>query len=159
MVTSTPVIPTDPKFILKQLRSLAKENKFEIRVETAHKFINQFQSNANKFGWVPLVFQVQTLSNPDKFVNVFENHEYVQLLHMICHANITWGTVGNDFNSAIPNNKAIVDLTPAPGNTHIDLFYKRAKRVMIVEWIKRYLKLSDWENLQNDSVDFTWTGT
>ena len=30
---------------------------------------------------------------------------------------------------------------------------------MIAERIKGYLKLSDWENLQNDAADSTWAGT
>lgn len=30
---------------------------------------------------------------------------------------------------------------------------------MIAERIKGYLKLSDWENLQNDAMDYAWKGS
>jgi hypothetical protein len=147
------------KLYLKATEELSKENKIEIKVENAHKFIDQVRSDANKFGWGPLVFNVQTGDNPNKFVNLLENHEEVQLEHMIRQANITWGTVGNNFGTNLPTNKTVVDLTPAPGNNHMPLFSKRVKSGMIAERIKGYLKLPDWENLQNDSDDFTWTGT
>jgi hypothetical protein len=147
------------KLYLKATEELSKENKIDIKVENAHKFIDQVRSDANKFGWGPLVFNVQTASNPDRFVNLLENHEDVQLEHMIRQANITWGTVGNNFATNIPANKTVVDLTPAPGNNHMPLFQKRVKSGMIAERIKGYLKLADWENLQNDSLDYTWTGT
>ena len=78
---------------------------------------------------------------------------------MIRQANVTWGTVGNDFNTAIPATKTVADLDPATDAAHLPLFYQRVKSGMIAERIKGYLKLSDWENLQNDAVDFTWAGT
>ena len=147
------------KLYLKATEELSKENKIDIKVDNAHKFIDQVRSDANKFGWGPLVFNVQTGSNPNTFVNLLENHEDVKLEHMLHQANIIWGTVGNDFNTALPVVKTVVDLNPAPGNNELALFYKRVKSGMIAERIKGYLKLSDWENLQNDSGDFTWNGT
>ena len=102
---------------------------------------------------------MQTGSNPDTFESLLENHEEVSLECMIRQPNVTWGTVGNDFNIAIPATKTVADLDPASDAAHLPLFHQRVKSGMIAERIKGYLKLSDWENLQNDAVDFTWTGT
>ena len=46
------------KLYLKATEELSKENKIDIKVENAHKFIDQVRSDANKFGWGPLVFHV-----------------------------------------------------------------------------------------------------
>ena len=78
---------------------------------------------------------------------------------MICQAHVTWGTNGNDFNTSLPADKNVTDIAPATVPTDWTIFYLRVKSGMIAERIKGYLKLSDWENLHNNTVDYAWKGS
>ena len=101
------------KLYMEATEPLDKDHKIEIKVDNANKFLDQVHSDANKFGWGPLVFRVQTGSNPGSFESLLENHEEITLEHMLRQVHVTWGANGNDFNTALPADKNVADLDPA----------------------------------------------
>ena len=144
------------KLYLKAIAKIDDDDKYEINIENAQKFLDDMSQDANNFGWGRLVRHVQ-VSDTD-FKDLFKDHKDITAEHIKKQAYKTWGNHVADFATAVPEGYDLQDIDPANNQAHQDIFFRRVRSRMIAKRIMNYLKSSDLEVLRNKQKLYTWTG-
>ena len=145
------------KLYLKATASIAEDDKFEINITSAQKFVDVVTKDANTFGWGALVRAIPSDANGET-KNILVDHRDITFEMIKKQAFKTWGNNQADFNTPVPDAQNLEVLDPAANAAHQDTLYRRVRSRMIAKQIIGYLKLSNWENLKNKSSKYTWTG-
>ena len=145
------------KLYVKATASISEDDKFEINITSAQKFVDVVTKDANTFGWGLLVRAIPSDGNGET-KNILIDHRDITFEMIKKQAYKTWGNYRADFDTPVPNTQDLQELDPAANQDQRDPFYRRVRSRMIAKRIVGYLKLSDWENLKNKSSKYTWSG-
>ena len=145
------------KLYLKATASTKEDDKIEINITSAQKFVDMVTKDTNNFGWGSLVRAIPfDVAGATK--NLLIEHRDIDFAMIKKQAYKTWGNHQADFDTIVPENQELEELDPAAIEAHRVPFYRRVRSRMIAKRIIGYLKLSDWEHLKNKSSKFTWSG-
>ena len=145
------------KLYLKATANTAEDDKFEITITSAQKFVDMVTKDTNNFGWGSLVRAIPfDVAGATK--NLLIEHRDIEFAMIKKQAYKTWGNHQADFDTVVPEIQELEELDPAAIEAHRVPFYRRIRSRMIAKCIIGYLKLADWEHLKNKSSKFTWSG-
>jgi len=145
------------KLYLKATTSIKDDDKFEINISSAQKFVDMVTKDATNFAWGALVRAIPS-DAAGGIKNILIDHRDITWEMIKKQAYKTWGNHQADFATAVPDEQDLEVLDPAANAAHRIPFYRRVRSRMIAKRIIGYLKLSDWENLKNKRSKYTWAG-
>ena len=145
------------KLYLKATTAIPDDDKFEINISSAQKFVDLVTKDATNFGWGALVRAIPS-NDAGGVKNILIDHREITLEMIKKQAYKTWGNYQADYATPVSNEQELEVLDPAANVAHRVPFYRRVRSRMIAKRIIGYLKLSDWENLKNKSSKYTWAG-
>ena len=145
------------KLYLKATASISEDDKFEININSAQKFVDMVTKDANDFGWGALVRAIPS-DNARGTKNLLIDHRDITLEMIQKQAHTTWGNNLANFDTPVPDVQTLQVLNPGTNQDHREPFFRRVRSRMIAKRIIGYLKLSDWEHLKNKASKYTWSG-
>ena len=78
------------KLYLKATAVISDENKFDLSITTAQKFLDLMRRDANNFGWGKLIRAIQQ-DDANTTKNLLKEHKVLTEAHLKKHAYKTWG--------------------------------------------------------------------
>ena len=130
------------KLYLKATASILEDDKFEINITCAQKFVDMVSKDANNFGWGALVRAI-TSDNAGSTKNLLINHRDITLDMIQRQSYKTWGNYLADFNTPLPDDQDLQVLNPAANQDQREPFFWQVRSRMMAKRIIGYLKLSD----------------
>ena len=144
------------KLYMKATATMDDDDKFDITIVNAQKFLDHITRDTNTFGWGMLVHTIQVRNN--EFKNILVDHKDITESDIKRQAHKTWGNHRATFQDVVPEGYALQHITQGQNPDHVDTFYCRVHSRMIVKRIIGYLKTVDYEVLKNKAKLFTWKG-
>ena len=144
------------KLYLKAIAKIDDDDKYDINIENAQKFLDDMSQDANNFGWGKLVRHVQISITDHK--DLFKDHKDITFEHIKKQAYKIWGNYEAVFNTIVPQSYDLQEIDPANNIDHQETFFQRVRSRMIAKRIMNYLKSSDLEVLRNRQRQYTWSG-
>jgi hypothetical protein len=142
------------KLFRQATADISTDDKFDIIIENAKKFVSALRKDAKSFGWETLLnIRVNDLGRE---VNILRDHLSISVADITCQADTTWGNATRDFADPIPNDRVLTPIDPANVPTDLQIFYRRVHSKMIAKRLLAYLKPPDLEHLETGVVDHTW---
>ena len=151
-----PGTKTGSQLYLKATASIPEEDKFDLNISSAQKFLDLIDQDADAFGWGELVRMIPVGLNQHR--DLLVEHKMLLEEHLKRQAHITWQNSSLAQNAAIPDNYNVSTLDPANNPAHINPFYRRVKSRMIAKRILGRLKAADYKILKNKEGKYKWTG-
>ena len=152
-----PGTKTGAQLYLKATAVTQEEDKFDLNISSAQKFLDLMTQDADVFGWGGLVRAVPTAPNETK--DLLIEHKMITAAQMKRQAHITWQD--HTFAAApdqVPDDQDIANLNPTNNQAHRAPFYRRVKSRMIAKRILGRLKAADYKILKNKETQYKWTG-
>jgi len=152
-----PGTKTGAQLYLKATAVTKEEDKFDLNMSSAQKFLDLMTQDADAFGWGGLVRAVPTEPNIEK--DLLVEHKLVTSAQIKKQAHITW----QDHAYAgppdqVPDDQNVSVLDPTNDQAHRVSFYRRVKSRMIAKRILGRLKAADYKILKNKETQYKWTG-
>jgi len=144
------------KLYLKATASIPEEDKFDLNISSAQKFLDLMRRDSTNFGWGSLIRAIPT-DNANDIKNLLKDHKLITEEHMKKQAFKTWGNHAANFNTLVPEEYDLQDLDPTNEVAHRPAFYRRVRSRMIAKRIVGHLKTADLEILKNQATKYTWT--
>ena len=151
-----PGTKTGAQLYLKATASIPEQDKFDLNISTAQKFLDFMTQDADAFGWGELVRSVQAGQNQTR--DLLIEHKMLNEEHLKRQAHITWQNSNLQITDPVPEEQNVSVLTPATNQTHVEPFYRRVKSRMIAKRILGRLKAADYKILKNKESKYKWTG-
>ena len=139
------------KLYLKATASISEDDKFEINITSAQKFVDMVTKDANTFGWGSLVRAIPS-NGAGETKNILIDHQDITFDMIKKQAYQTWGNYTADFDTPVPVEQDLQALNPAANADQRDPCYQRVSSRMIAKRIIGYLKLSDWERISLPNI-------
>ena len=92
------------KLYLKATASISQDDKFEINITSAQKFVDVVTKDANTFGWRSLVREIPSDGNGDT-KNILVDHRDITFDMIKKQAYKTWSNYMADFNTPVPDTQ------------------------------------------------------
>lgn len=144
------------KLYLKATTAIKEDEKFDLNISTAQKFLDLMRRDSNNFGWGALIRAIpEADANTNK--NLLKDHKVLTEEHMKRQAYKTWGNQAAVFNTPVPDGHDLEDLDPANNQAHRPAFFRRVRSRMIAKRIMGHLKTADMEILKNQAELYTWS--
>ena len=147
---------TGAQLYLKATASISEEDKFDLNISTAQKFLDLMTQDADAFGWGELVCSVQTGQNQTR--DLLIEHKMLTEEQMKRQAHITWQNQNLLLADQVLAAQNVSILNPAVNPAHVNPFYRRVKSRMIAKRILGRLKAADYKILKNKESKYKWTG-
>jgi len=144
------------KLYMKATAKIDEDDKFDVNIENAQKFLDKMTRDTNTFGWGVLVRTVQVDAQTQK--NILKDHKDISEADIKRQAYKTWGNHAADFLTPVPDTYDLEHIDPAQIPAHREIFFRRVRSRMIAKRIVAYLKTADYEVLKNKAQQFTWSG-
>ena len=109
------------KLYLKASASISDDDKFEINITSADKFVDVVTKDANTFGWGSLVRAIPSDDNGDT-KNILVDHRDITFNMIKKQAYKTWGNYMADFITPVPDTQDLQALDPAANQDQRDPF-------------------------------------
>ena len=151
-----PGTKTGAQLYLKATAAIAEEDKFDLNISSAQKFLDLMTLDADAFGWGELVRSISVGNNETK--DLLIEHKMITYEQIKRQAHITWMDHTLADNAAVPQEHTVSVLTPANTDDHKAPFYRRVKSRMIAKRILRRLKAADYKILKNRELKYKWAG-
>ena len=143
------------KLYLKATSVIPEEDKFDLNISTAQKFLDLIRRDANNFGWGSLIRAIPQ-ENENTTKNLLKDHKILAEEHLKKQAYKTWGNHLATFATVVPNTYELETLDPSSNPSHRPAFFRRVRSRMIAKRIVGHLKTADFEILKNQSAKYTW---
>ena len=143
------------KLFLQATEQTPEDEKFDISISSAQKFMDRILKDADSFGWASLVRTVQKTNGQS--VNLLKNHKAITWQDIKRQAYVTWKDHMANINTPLPQENELTIISPRTNEEHVPVFYRRVKSRMIAKRVLGYLKMYDFETLKNKADMYTWT--
>ena len=151
-----PGTKTLAQLYLKATASISEEDKCDLNISSAQKFLDLMTQAADAFGWGELVRSVITGNNQTK--DLLIEHKMITLEQIKRQAHVTWANHNLANADPVPNEQVVTVLDPVHDPTHRDPFYRRVKSRIIAKRILGRLKAADYKILKNKESKYKWSG-
>ena len=119
------------KLYLKASAKIDEDDKYDVNIENAQKFLDDMSQDANNFGWGKLVRHVQVSATDHK--DLFKDHKDITFEHIKKQAYKTWGNHEADFATMLPDTNDLQRIDPANSIDHQETFFQRVRSRMIAK--------------------------
>jgi len=143
------------KLYLKATASISDDDKFDLNISSAQKFLDVMRRDATNFGWGSLIRAIQG-NDANETRNLLKDHKVITEAQIKKQAYKTWGNHAAVFATVVPDEYVLEELDPTNDAGHRPAFYRRVKSRMIAKRIVGHLKTADYEILKNQSEQYTW---
>jgi len=143
------------KLYLKATASIPEEDKFDLNISSAQKFLDLMRRDSNNFGWGTLIRAIPA-ENENVVKNLLKDHKIITEEHMKRQAFKTWGNHAAVFATVVPEEYVLEQLDPTNEAAHRPVFFRRVRSRMIAKRIVGHLKTADLEILKNQASQYTW---
>ena len=143
------------KLYLKATASISDDDKFDLNISSAQKFLDVMRRDATNFGWGSLIRAIQG-NDANETRNLLKDHKIITEAQIKKQAYKTWGNHAAVFVTVVPDEYVLEELDPTNDAGHRPAFYRRVKSRMIAKRIVGHLKTADYEILKNQSEQYTW---
>ena len=143
------------KLYLKATASISDDDKFDLNISSAQKFLDVMRRDATNFGWGSLIRAIQG-NDANETRNLLKDHKIITEAQIKKQAYKTWGNHAAVFATVVPDEYVLEELDPTNDAGHRPAFYRRVKSRMIAKRIVGHLKTADYEILKNQSEQYTW---
>jgi len=131
------------KLYLKATTAIKEDEKFDLNISTAQKFLDLMRRDSTNFGWGALIRAIpEADANTNK--NLLKDHKVLTEEHMKRQAYKTWGNQAALLNTPVPDGYVLEDLDPANNQAHRPAFFRRVRSRMIAKRIMGHLKRPIW---------------
>ena len=144
------------KLYLKATAKIPDDERFDISIANARKFLDKMNRDTNQFGWGSLVRMIPDSDNVMR--NMLKDHKILTETDMKRQAHVTFGNHAALPDAVVPDHHNMEVLDPANNSAHVAPFYRRVRSEMIASRIMSYLKPSDFEILKNKESKYVWSG-
>lgn len=144
------------KLYLKATAAIPEEDKFDLNISSAQKFLDLMRRDSNNFGWGRLIRIIQQ-NDENTTKNLLKDHKVITEEHIKRQAYKTWGNHAADFNTVVPDGYVLENIDPADNEKHQPAFFRRVRSRMVAKQIIGHLKTADFEILKNQATKFTWS--
>jgi len=144
------------KLYMKATAKIPDDERFDISIANARKFLDKMSRDTNQFGWESLVRMIPDSQNIPR--NMLKDRKTLTEADLKRQVYITFGNHAAAPNAVVPAAYTIEMLDPANNPAHIAPFYRRVRREMIASGLMGYLKPADFEIMKNKESKYMWSG-
>ena len=109
------------KLYLKATTAIKEDEKFDLNISTAQKFLDLMRRDSNNFGWGTLIRAIpENDANTTK--NLLKDHKILTEVHMKKQAYKTWGNHAAAFVTPVPDGYDLDTIDPANQPAHRPVF-------------------------------------
>jgi len=149
-------ILTLEQLIIKATTEIPEDDKFDLNISTAQKFLDLMKRNTNNFVWGRLIRAIPK-ANENMTKNLLKDHKILTEVHINNQAYKTWGNSAAVFATPVPGGYDLEDIDPVNEPAHRPALYRRVCSRMIAKRIIGHLKTVDLEILKNQADKYTWS--
>ena len=132
-------------FISKATAAIPEDDKFDLNVSSAQKFLDLIWRDANNFGWGKLVRAIPE-ANENVTKNLLIDHKILIKVHIKKRVYKTWGNHVAVLATPVPAGYDLEAIDPANELNHCPAFFRRVRSRMVAKRIMGHLKTADLEN-------------
>jgi len=122
------------KLYLKATASISEDDKFEINITSAQKFVDMVTKDANNFGWGALLRAIPS-DDAGGTKNLLIDHRDITLEMIQKQAYKTWGNYLADFDTPVPDDQTLQGLDPGANQAQREPLFRRVRSRMIAKRI------------------------
>jgi len=123
------------KLYLKATASILEEDKFDLSISSAQKFLDLMRRDSANFGWGALIRAIPA-ENANDLKNLLKDHKLITEEHMKKQAFKTWGDHAATFATVVPEGYALQDLDPTNDLSKRNILY--SKPVFVQKYIVQH---------------------
>ena len=151
-----PGTPEGAKLYMKGTAQIDNDDKFDITIDNAQRFLNRMSRDTNTFGWGVLVRHLHV--GPNEFKNILVDHKDITKEDIKHQAYRNWVYFFTTYQDPVLLGYNLQIIDPGQHVDHVQTFYRCVTSRMIARRIIGYSKAIDYEVLKNKSSIFTWSG-